>query len=126
MKKYLILAGGLVLLLTAIIFTLQARTPTFNPDKPSSNKMALYYSYTCPHCEAIRAYIQQNHLHDKISFDEKEVLKDKKNRQELIDHVHECGLPDDRIAVPFFWTGSSCLTGVPDIENFLREKQHAP
>jgi hypothetical protein len=118
MKKYLFIAGGIIALLVAVIFTLQA--------KPSNHHMLLYYSYTCPHCEAIRAYIQQNHLHEKIDFDEKEVLKNQKNRQELIDHVHECGLPDDSIAVPFFWTGFACLSGVPDIENFLREKQKAP
>ena len=42
------------------------------------------------------------------------------NSNELIATAAVCGITDqNKVLIPFLWTGSACLIGVPDIETFF-------
>ncbi|MDD5623989.1 MAG: hypothetical protein PHI23_04755 [Candidatus Peribacteraceae bacterium] len=111
MKKYLWLAAlGIVVVLVFILLKGKGASP---------EGIILYYGDTCPHCEVVDAFIRENKMHEKIVFTEKEVFQDKKNAYELGKKATLCGLSTDQIVVPLLWTGTGCLIGEQDIEQFL-------
>jgi glutaredoxin-related protein len=77
--------------------------------------MVLFISQTCPHCQNVEDYIQQNHLSDKIKIDFKEVYQQPKNQKLLQETADKCPNLDtgQGIGVPFAYlpATNSCLSG---------------
>jgi len=129
MNKKIIFSTILFLLVSAAaIFILASeRKPAVADDTPvppaPAGQIVLYYGSTCPHCKDLEAWLKTNNVQVKVSYQEKEVYENKTNSKELVSTAKACGINDEKdILIPFLWTGSVCLIGVPDIENFFGQK----
>jgi glutaredoxin len=91
--------------------------------KSVEGKMIFFYGITCPHCAKVEEFFKENKIEEKFQFEKKEVYKDKTNAKILILIAKKkCSLPDDKIGVPFFWTGENCIVGDEPIINYFKEK----
>ncbi len=87
----------------------------------SSPKMILFYSDSCPHCQNVEAYINENGISNKIKFSQKEVSQDQANATLMERKANECGLDTTQgIGVPFFFNGQECLVGDEPIINYFK------
>ncbi|MDD5041204.1 MAG: hypothetical protein PHX87_02940 [Candidatus Peribacteraceae bacterium] len=84
--------------------------------------MVLYYGDGCPHCANVEAFVTENNVEQKVQFVRKEVYKNKSNAREMGRVAKSCGFPTDNIGIPFFWTGTQCLTGDKDIIAFFQQQ----
>ena len=90
--------------------------------KTTPSGIVLFYGIGCPYCEQVDAYITEQDITEKVSFERKEVYYNKENADELASLVSICGLPTNKVGVPFLWDGEYCFVGMPDIVNFFDEK----
>lgn len=89
---------------------------------PLPEGKVLYWGEGCPHCAKVDAFIQENNVEQKVQFERKEVYNNKKNALEMKKVAKQCGLPTESIGIPFFWTGSQCLTGDQDIIAYFQKQ----
>jgi glutaredoxin len=85
--------------------------------------MILFYSDSCPHCQNVNKYINDNGLKDKLKFQELEVSQpqNKTNAALLEKKARQCGLDVSQgLGVPFFFDGQKCLMGDQDIINYFQ------
>lgn len=105
----------LVILAVAAIFIgaiIYAKRPT---------TMILFYSDSCPHCQNVETYINENGVKDKIKFEEKEVSQNQANAALLEHKARQCNLDTTQgLGVPFFFTGKDCLMGDEPIINYFK------
>ncbi len=105
----------LVILAVAAIFIgaiIYAKRPT---------TMILFYSDSCPHCQNVETYINENGIKNKIKFEEKEVAQNQTNATLLERKAKECGLDTAQsLGVPFFFDGQECLMGDEPIINYFK------
>ena len=122
MKKYIITFIILLLIIiigASFIFTHKENTNNTN----TNTKIIFFYSDQCPHCAKVEAYLKTNNIRSKVKFEEKEVLQNKQNLQQLVKIMDQCKIPTkDYVEVPLLWTGSKCLVGEDNIINFFKEK----
>ena len=79
-----------------------------------------FYGSTCPHCQKVEEFMNQNGTRSKLSFQELEVYNDKANAQRLIQTARKCGLDTlNGVGVPLFYADGKCLVGDVDIINYL-------
>jgi glutaredoxin len=90
----------------------------FKP-KVEVNGIILFYGNGCSHCENVDKFIKENNIEDKIKFTKLEVFNNKENADILIEKANACGLPTDKIGVPFLWDGKNCISGDVDIIKFF-------
>jgi len=86
-----------------------------------ANKFAdtiLYYGSTCPHCVIVKEHITE----DNLPIAMKEVYQNKDNSSELIQKAEICGIPSNKIGVPFLWSDGECIIGGENIIDFLNTK----
>lgn len=88
--------------------------------------MILYYGDGCPHCAKVDAFLDENHVEQRVRFERKEVYNNKKNAREMGNLAKRCGFATESIGIPFFWTGTTCLTGDQDIIAFFRSRMGIP
>lgn len=88
------------------------------------NQVIFYYGSTCPHCEDVEAWINENDAHSKIDFEEKEVYASAANAQEMRQAAKICGFTQGS-GVPFLYAKGECFVGTPDVigyfERLLKE-----
>lgn len=118
MKKYKNL-----LIILGIIFVLLALANLGRlTNKAAEPEMILFFGDTCPHCENVEAFINENNIKDKISFQELEVYRNQENAALLRKKAIHCDLDiSNGIGVPFFFDGENCLVGGEAIIEFLKE-----
>jgi len=81
-----------------------------------------YYGNTCPHCEIVEEWFQDNQVEEKMTFQKKEVYDDQVNANELTKVAVSCGLDANSIGVPFLYAEGKCLIGSPDIIEYFANK----
>lgn len=88
------------------------------------NTVTLYTSKTCPHCQTVDRFIQSNNLHDKITFQEKQLESHTKYVRELIRVVRFCGHQTNQLPIPVLWTGTTktCIVGERDIIHYFNQQ----
>jgi glutaredoxin len=90
--------------------------------RPSRDQgLILFYGDTCPHCKIVEQYISDHNIRAKLKFQELEVYENKDNAASLGQYARRCGLDLNKIGVPFFWNGQTCLVGEPDIINYFKQ-----
>lgn len=131
-KNKIILIGLLLLIFIIIAFgalfknsksknnILPNQTQAINNQMPNinNNKLILYYGEGCPHCANVENYLKSNPL--KITLEQKEVYYNKTNQQDLLSKAKICNIPQNRIGVPFLWTGKDCILGDQPIINYFK------
>lgn len=84
--------------------------------------IVLYYGDGCPHCANVEKYLQDNDIKNKISFEEKEVYKNKDNAEQMAEDASYCDIDVESFGVPFLWADGKCLMGDEDIIAFFKQK----
>ena len=87
-----------------------------------NSSMIFFYGDTCPHCKNVEKYFQDNEMHSKVNFAEKEVYKNPANAKLLADKAKICGIKEDEVGVPFLWADEKCYIGDEEIIKFFNEK----
>jgi len=83
--------------------------------------MILFYSLSCPHCQNVEQYINDNKVTEKYQFARLEISQNQKNSAKLIARAKACGLETQGLGVPFLWTGEKCLMGDTEIIDFFKK-----
>jgi glutaredoxin len=113
-KKYWLIIIILVVVVGLLILFLSG--------KEAKSELILFYSDSCPHCQNVEKYINDNGLKNKLKFQELEVSQNKANSSRLMEKARQCGLnTDSGIGVPFFFDGEKCLLGDQDIIAYLEK-----
>jgi glutaredoxin len=93
-------------------------TPTSSKNS-LQNELTLFYGDGCPHCALVEAYLKENP--SKFNLKQKEVYYNEANQKELALRAKYCGLQENKIGVPFLWTGSDCIIGDQPIINYFKQ-----
>lgn len=105
----MVILGVAVIFIGAIIY---AKRPT---------TMILFYSDSCPHCQNVETYINENGIKDKIRFEKKEVSQNQANATLLERKARQCNLDMTQgLGVPFFFDGQECLVGDEPIIDYFK------
>lgn len=108
-NQIMVIFGVAVIFIGAIVYAKRPAT------------IILFYSDSCPHCQNVETYINENGVKDKIKFEEKEVSQNQANAALLERKAKECGLDTAQgLGVPFFFTGKDCLMGDEPIINYFK------
>ncbi len=78
--------------------------------------MTLYWGDGCSHCEKVKKFLEEKHVADRVTFEQKEVWKDGTNAKEMNRRAKGCGLSIKDIGVPFLFSDGRCFIGEPDVE----------
>jgi glutaredoxin len=119
-KNIAILVGTIVLIVGFVVWGLQAE-----PEAPVTDPSAIVYYYGdgCPHCKVVQDFIDANNITEKVSFEKKEVWKNRKNAKELEARAAACSIKPEDVGVPFVYGGDGkCYVGEPDVRKFFSEK----
>jgi glutaredoxin len=82
----------------------------------------LFYGDGCPHCAVVEKYIADNNIKSKLTFRELEVFNNKTNAALMAEKAQVCKLDTSGgLGVPFFFTGTTCLVGDQDIDNYFSQ-----
>jgi hypothetical protein len=85
----------------------------------------LFYGDGCSHCKIVEDFILESKIEEKVEFTKSEVFNNKDNAKLLVEKANICGLPTDKIGVPFLWDGKTCVVGDVDIIKFFQDKANA-
>ena len=97
----------------------QTNITSINSNNPPQNELTLFYGEGCPHCAIVETYLKENPL--KFNLKQKEIYYNEANQKELAFRAKACGLKDDKIGIPFLWTGSNCIIGDQPIINYFKQ-----
>lgn len=97
------------------------RQQNHKPAATDDQGMILFYSLSCPHCQNVEQYINDNKIKDKYNFQQLEISANQANSEQLVKKAQVCGLETQGLGVPFLWTGEKCLMGDADIIEFLKK-----
>jgi len=130
MNKNIIFSTVLFAIILALSLVILIKDRNIGPDIDQSqnngneikSEIIFFYGDSCPHCQIVEKFIDENKIKDKISFISKEVYNNKQNSNELVAKAKICGLPTDSIGVPFLWDGQKCLIGDQPIIDFFSAK----
>lgn len=110
-RRVSVILGVILIFIGAIVYAKNSASET----------MILFYGDTCPHCQIVETYIQENGIKNKIQFEEKEVFQNQANAALLQRKAKECHLDlTQGIGVPFFFDGQQCLMGDEPIINYFK------
>ncbi|MFA5184033.1 MAG: hypothetical protein WC456_00735 [Patescibacteria group bacterium] len=85
-------------------------------------RMILFYSDSCPHCQVVAEYIDQNGIRERFKFQELEVSRSQANATLLERKARQCDLDTAQgLGVPFFFDGEKCLMGDQDIIDYFKK-----
>jgi glutaredoxin len=121
-NKSAITALVIIISLVAIVgLFFLSRQGNNKKELPTENDMILFYSLSCPHCQNVEKYIEDNAVTEKYSFDRLEISNNRDNSAKLVEKAKICGLETQGLGVPFLWTGEKCLMGDADIIEFFKK-----
>jgi glutaredoxin len=87
------------------------------------DKDVLFWGNTCPHCKDVKEWMEKENISKVIEVEELEVYDNRSNQAMMVEAARGCGIPVNKIAVPFMWTtDKKCLVGTPDIQSYLTAK----
>jgi glutaredoxin-related protein len=89
------------------------------PAGTNADKIVLFYSLSCTHCQALEKYMADNEVEKKITLERKEISGSKDNLNEMMSMGVECGIASNQLGVPFLWNNGECLVGDGEIEKFF-------
>lgn len=97
--------------------------PTVEPTQAAQGKIFFFYGSTCPHCHDVLEWMEENGVESLVEVEKKEVYQDQDNSQQLSAAAQSCGIPLDRVGVPFVFThDKQCLVGAPKVKAYLSEQ----
>lgn len=121
MKHYLI---GLILLITfglGFLFIAKDQLPKEQVSQPQAQTYEYFWGDGCPHCANVDTFLSSWDKSGTINIKKMEVWKDKTNAAILQQRATSCGIPDDRVGVPFLYTpGGQCISGDQPIISFFK------
>lgn len=80
----------------------------------------LFYGNSCPHCQDVEKWMQQNKVEEKTTIVKKEVNSNRQNAQALVQAAKSCGLNAANIKVPLLYTPEGvCLVGSSEVMAYL-------
>lgn len=91
-------------------------------DSEEQPRIIIFYGKGCPHCKDLEDFIAKNNLEEKVKTESLEVWFNKENAKLLAAKAEECGITNDKVGVPFMYSEGKCLSGTPDVENYLMKK----
>lgn len=123
MRNTNVLIGvGLLILVIGAIVVWGLRDGSESAATPLGDGMVMYWGDGCPHCENVTKFLEEKHIADKVSFEQKEVWNDRANAKEMARRAKSCGLSSNDIGVPFLFSDGKCFIGEPDVEKeFMRK-----
>ena len=122
-KKYsLYFISILVVAIIGILFFTKHTKHSQQEAVQDNSSIIFFYGDTCPHCKNVEKYFQDNDVHNKIDFEEKEVYKNTDNAKLLADKAKICKIEENEIGVPFLWADGKCYVGDEEIIKFFNEK----
>lgn len=125
MKNNIKVTIGLAILIVAVMgiwfWSASLKKEDSRPTEITSDYI-LFYGAECPHCKDLEAFIAQNGIQDKFKFDSLEVWHNKANADIFQSKLEECNIAKDQWGVPFFYGKGKCLSGTPEIEDFLKNQ----
>lgn len=94
-------------------------------------KTYLFTSETCPHCQKVAAYLDDNpQVYQKAGLQRKkldDLLEKEKNTKELTTYASNCGIVADEIGIPFLYINDEkiaaqnrCLSGDQAIIDYFQ------
>lgn len=89
---------------------------------PLPDTMTLYWGDGCSHCENVKKFLEEKHIAESVSFEQKEVWGDRANANEMNRRAKACGLSTESIGVPFLFSDGSCFVGAPEVEKEFTRK----
>ncbi|MFA9262586.1 MAG: glutaredoxin family protein [Undibacterium sp.] len=81
-----------------------------------------FFGEECPHCQRVRAFLDENKIAEKFSFVKREVWHDKENARLMKEAARVCSLESSKIAVPFIFSEGKCIIGEPQAIDFFKQK----
>jgi hypothetical protein len=127
MNKNILLVVGFIVLVVLAVFlyfgytngSLNKIFSYFSKPRVEISGVILFYGDGCSHCANVDKFILDNKVEDKVKFTKLEVFNNKQNANILVEKANACGLPTDKIGVPFLWDGTRCISGDVDIIKFF-------
>lgn len=86
------------------------------------SRTVYYYGDTCPHCEKVLDFLDENDIYNKVDFTKKEVYRNKANSAELTEAAQKCGMNPANIGVPFVFSEGKCYIGDADVIKLFSQK----
>ena len=89
-----------------------------------SDVIVFYYGITCPHCQVVENFINQNNLNNTLKLDYREVFNNSDNAATLRTvwtKCHQTGDPQ----VPVAYFNNTCYIGEDDAISFLNSRMGA-
>ncbi|MCK9393398.1 MAG: hypothetical protein WCX30_03635 [Candidatus Paceibacterota bacterium] len=123
-KKIIFIALALLIVILIIfgVYFWQTKKSSPKIDNNIRSEIIFYYGEGCSYCENVEKYIKENKISEKISFESKEVFKNKKNTDDLVDKAEICKIDYASISVPLLFDGSKCYEGDENIIKFFKTK----
>jgi len=87
-----------------------------------TSDIIFFFGQECPHCQDVEKFLAENKISDKVKFDSLEVWHNSANNDVLTQRARECGIPQDKMGVPFLYAKGKCYVGTPDVEAFFRQE----
>lgn len=137
MKKTTLITLLLILITTVVLLASQVKKRFLPPDQQRQNlsqtlgnnsekgkEVILYYGITCPHCEVVEEWLEENTgVKQKSDLIAKEVYQNRENSRELGQKAAECSIDESQgISVPFLYDNGRCIIGDQPIIDYLKEK----
>lgn len=87
------------------------------------SELIIFYSETCPHCENLEKFLEENKIAEKVAYIQKRVDNSQANVTELVAKAKSCGIQNG-VGIPFLWDAenSKCIIGDVDAINFFKDK----
>lgn len=92
----------------------------------ADSDVTYYYGEECPHCKDVAAFLEENKIAEKVSFEKKEVWHNRSNATEMDEKAGICGLEKKSVGVPFLFAEGKCYVGTPEVEGYFKAAAGLP
>lgn len=109
----------LTILVSFFVLASCSSTPVdiINPDA----NFLYFYGATCPHCQELNAYLENNDMYPELSLEKREVYYNADNNALFLALSKELGIAQSELGVPFVYnktTGKYTVGVQPAIDQF--------
>ena len=92
-------------------------------DTALNNQFIYYYGEECPHCQRVQAFLDENKVADKFTYEKKEVWHNEKNNAEMLRRAQSvCKLDPKQLGVPFVIADGKCFSGEDEVTDIFKQK----
>ena len=122
-QTYVVLIIAIFLIAGAIFWGMkQPAAPGNIASCTPSDEIVYYYGETCPHCQDVIKFLEDNKIAEKVNFTKKEVGSNKDNNAEMECRANECKIEKTGMGVPFVYSRGKCYIGTPDVEALFKRE----